>query len=94
MSGNVAVIDHLGEDFDLVIEVVEAVKEYDGVYRLFAPSGRFFATLVRQDEGWEVHVRVQSDGDRIHLEIPDSVAEGFLEQVEVSEQDGVDKKTA
>lgn len=78
-----ALLDHKADQFDLVVEVMEAEKMDNSNYHLIAPNGAFCGTLVRDEDGWEFHSTVESDGDRIYCELPERVVEGFLEQVEV-----------
>lgn len=80
-----AVLDHKADQFDLVLEVHEAQKMQDGSLHLIAPNGKFVGVLAEDEGQYEFHSTIESDGDRIHLEIPDEVAEGFIEQVEVTE---------
>lgn len=82
-----AVIDHKAEQFDIIIEVMRAEKMDEEDYHLIAPNGRFCGTLVKDEGDWEFHSTIESDGDRIHCKLPDEVVEGFLEEVEVVEDE-------
>lgn len=82
-----AVLDHKAEQFDLVLEVSEALETpEDNRYELIAPNGMFIGYLAVYDGDWEYHSTVESDGDRLHFKIPSEVVEGFLEEVEVTEE--------
>lgn len=83
---NTAVLDHKADQFDLVLEVHQAEKMQDGSLHLIAPNGQLVGVL-REDEGqYQFASTIESDGDRIHLDIPTKVAEGFKEEVEVVEK--------
>jgi len=82
---NTAVLDHKADQFDLVLEVHQAERMQDGSLHLIAPNGQLLGTLGQYDGQYEYHSTIESDGDRLHLEIPVEVAEGFIEEVEIAE---------